>query len=140
MSNTIFACSPRKARPMTSLTCSSRQARRQRVHWMHASRLTAIAGWDRSCAGCARAAKRGLPTPSRADHWSTSLWRVYSASGMSDCSSSSTSFCDLTARSLSVVTFMPGAAARQHEGASTRSPAISTMQARQLPTASSPGL
>jgi formate dehydrogenase major subunit len=43
-------------------------------------------------------------------------------------------------RSLSVVTFMPGAALRQHDGASVRSPSISTMQARQLPTASSPGL
>ena len=63
MSKTIFACSPRNARPITSLTCSSRQARRQRVHWMQASRLTAMAGCDRSCAGCARAAKRGLPTP-----------------------------------------------------------------------------
>ena len=48
MSKTIFACSPRKARPMTSLTCSSRQARTQRVHWMQASRFTAIAGCDRS--------------------------------------------------------------------------------------------
>jgi hypothetical protein len=40
MSNTIFACAPRAARPITSLACSSRQARRQRVHWMQASRLT----------------------------------------------------------------------------------------------------
>ena len=59
---------------------------------------------------------------------------------MSDCSSSSTNFCDLSARWLSVVTFMPGVAARQHAGASVRSPAISTTQARQLPTASRPGL
>ena len=59
---------------------------------------------------------------------------------MSACSSSSTSFCDFSARSLSVVTFMPGVAERQHDGASVRSPAISTTQARQLPTASSPGL
>ena len=49
----------------------------------------------------ARGAKRGLPTPSFAAHSSTSLWRVYSASGMSDSSSSSTSFCDLT-RALAV--------------------------------------
>ena len=40
---------------MTSLTCSSRQARTQRVHWMQASRFTAIAGCDRSACGCARA-------------------------------------------------------------------------------------
>ena len=31
--------------PITSLTCTSRQARTQRLHWMHASRLTRIAGW-----------------------------------------------------------------------------------------------
>ena len=122
------------------MTCSSRQARTQRVHWMHAERFTAIAGCDRSGATGARAAKRGLPTPSRAAHSSTSLWRVYSASGMSDSSSSSTSCCDLRARSLSVVTFMPSVGVRQHDGASTRSPAISTMHARQLPTLSRPGL
>src|SRR5262245_65914755 len=34
--------------PITSLTCTSRQARTQRLHWMQASRLTAIAGWLRS--------------------------------------------------------------------------------------------
>ena len=34
--------------PMTSLTCTSRQARTQRLHWMQASRLTAIATWLRS--------------------------------------------------------------------------------------------
>jgi hypothetical protein len=36
------------------LTCSSRQARTQRVHWMQASRLTAMAACDRSASGCAR--------------------------------------------------------------------------------------
>ena len=30
---------------MTSLTCTSRQARTHRPHWMQASRLTRIAGW-----------------------------------------------------------------------------------------------
>ena len=59
---------------------------------------------------------------------------------MSASSSSSTSFCDLSARSLSVLTFMPALGVRQHEGASTRSPAISTMHERQLPTASMPTL
>jgi hypothetical protein len=44
ISNTILAFSPRSARPMTSFICSSRQARRQRVHWMHAFKSTAIAG------------------------------------------------------------------------------------------------
>jgi hypothetical protein len=53
-----FACAPRKAYPMTSFTCSSRQARTQRPHWMQASRLTAIAGWLRSGAGRASRGKR----------------------------------------------------------------------------------
>ena len=107
---------------------------------MQASRLTAMAGCERSCRTCLRASKRGLPTPILAAHWSTSLLRVYSFSGMSDSSSSSTSFCDATARSLSVMTFMPAVGARQHDGANTRSPLISTMQERQLPTASMPSL
>jgi hypothetical protein len=64
---------------------------------------------------------------------------VYAFSGMSDSSSSSTSFCDLTARSLRLETFMPAVGTRQHEGASTRSPSISTTQARQFPTSSMPG-
>ena len=62
MSNTIFACWPREARPMTSFICSSRQARTQRVHWMQASRLTAMAACDRSGCTAGRGAKRGLPT------------------------------------------------------------------------------
>jgi len=39
-----------------------------------------------------------------------------------------------TARSLAVFTFMPTPGVRLHEAASTRSPSISTMQARQLPS------
>ena len=50
-SNTIFSPWPRPAMPMTSLTCTSRQARTQRLHWMQASRLTAMAGWLRSGVG-----------------------------------------------------------------------------------------
>ena len=43
-SNTILAPWPRWAMPITSLTCTSRQARTQRLQWMQASRLTRIAG------------------------------------------------------------------------------------------------
>ena len=71
-SKTIFAWSPRKASPITSLTCSSRQARTQRVHWMHASRLTAMPGWDTSAAGWVRPGNRGRPTSSFSAHWSSS--------------------------------------------------------------------
>ena len=38
------------------------------------------------------------------------------------------------ARSLAVFTFIAAAGARLHEAASTRSPSISTMQARQFPS------
>ena len=59
---------------MTSFTCSSRQARRQRVHWMQASRLTAIAGCDRSAFTCLRDSKRGLPIFSFCAQRSSSLF------------------------------------------------------------------
>ena len=57
-----------------------------------------------------------------------------SRAGWSAASSSKTISRDALARSLAVLTFMPGAGARMHEAASTRSPSISTMQARQLPS------
>ena len=101
---------------MTSLTCSSRQARTQRVHWMQASRLTAIAGCDRSGATGARAGNRGLPTSSCDAHAASSLCRVYSLSPTSESSSSRTSFCDFRTRSLSVETFIPALGARQQRG------------------------
>ena len=42
--------------------------------------------------------------------------------------------CEVTARALVLVTVIPSAGRRQHEGASTRSPSISTMHTRQLPS------
>ena len=57
-SKTILLRAPRPAMPITSLTCTSRQARTQRVQWMQASRFTAIAVWLRSGAGDCRAGKR----------------------------------------------------------------------------------
>ena len=59
-SNTIFSLWPRPAMPITSLTCTSRQARTHRLHWMQASRLTAIAIWLRSGAGSRSRAGRRL--------------------------------------------------------------------------------
>ena len=55
--------------------------------------------------------------------------------GWSATSSSITIFCAAAARALSVVTFMPMDGVRLQEAANTRSPSISTMQARQLPSA-----
>ena len=43
-------------------------------------------------------------------------------------------------RALSLVTSMPATGLRQQEGASTRSPLISTMHERQLPSGRMPGL
>ncbi len=120
---------------MTSFTCSSRQARTQRVHWMQASRFTDIAGCEASAAGWWRAAKRGLPTPSFALQKASSLPSgLRSAAGASALRSSSTIFWEWAARTELLSTSMPFAGWRQHEGASTRSPLISTMQARQLPS------
>src|SRR5712664_2736782 len=97
---------------MTSFTCTSRQARTQRVHWMQASRLTAIAGCEMSAFGWLLALNLGVPTPRRLAHDDSLFWSVYCSFGMSESSSSSTIFCE----------------------ASVRSPLISTTQARQLPS------
>src|SRR6185436_16161841 len=53
---------------------------------------------------------------------------------MSERRSSRTIFCEVSARGESVVTSIPAVGNRQHEGASARSPLISTTQARQLPS------
>src|SRR5271166_4393901 len=62
-SNTILAPWPRAAMPMTSFTCTSRQARTQRLHAMQASRLTAMAVWLRSAATRACAGNWLAPIP-----------------------------------------------------------------------------
>ena len=125
---------------MTSFTWTSRHARTQRVHWMHASRFTAIAGCERSCRGCSRRAKRGVPMPSFAFQVASSSSSLYTRSGMSAARSSTIIFCEWSARGLLLVTSMPAAGLRQHDGASTRSPLISTMHERQLPSGRMPGL
>src|SRR6266850_2919244 len=116
------------------LTCSSRQARTQRVHWMQESRLTAIPGCVKSALGWWRRAKRGLPTFRLRAQRSSSDSREYFCSGMSESSSSRIIFCAATVRAFFDSTSIPACGARQHEGASTRSPLTSTMQARQLPS------
>jgi hypothetical protein len=65
---------------------------------------------------------------------------LYTRAGTSAASISTMSFCECTARGLSLLTSMPWLGARQHDGASTRSPLISTMHARQLPSGRMPGL
>ena len=125
--------------PITSFTCTSRQARTQRLQWMQASRFTRIATWLSSSSGtCSRgrAGKRLAATPcasAMAQRW---LERSCASArgGWSASSSSITIARALTARSEAVRTTMPAAGLRMQEAASTRSPSISTMQARQLPS------
>ncbi len=123
--------------PITSLTWTSRQARTQRLHWMQASSCTAIAGWLRSGAGAACRGKRLSLTSSRSAHCQKREFGSCAAAraGWSPTSSSNTILREKRARSLAVCTFMPGVGWRTQEAASTRSPSISTMQARQLPSA-----
>jgi hypothetical protein len=123
--------------PMTSLTWTSRQARTHKPHWMQASRLTRIAGWLGSLAQRASTAGKRLPVtptasacPQKCEVGSCE----FSRSGWSATRSSMTSERAFRARSVAVRTFMPMAGVRLQEAASTRSPSISTMQARQLPS------
>ena len=82
-------------------------------------------------------AKRSLPAmPIDDAHCQNFDWLSGPASAerMLLASSSNTISRDFFARSVSVLTTMPVAGLRMHEAASTRSPPISTMQARQLPS------
>ncbi len=63
-----------------------------------------------------------------------------SIAGWSVSSSSATILRAVLARSVWVLTFMPGVGVRMQLAASTRSPSISTMQTRQLPSGRYPGL
>ena len=123
--------------PITSLTWTSRQARTHRLHSMQASSCTAIAGWLRSGAGAAWRGKRLSATSSRSAHCQKREFGSCAASrdGWSPTKSSNTSLREKRARSLAVCTFIPGAGWRTQDAAKTRSPSISTMQARQLPSA-----
>ncbi len=123
---------------MTSLTWLSRQARTQRVQWMQAARLTVMAGWLWAGSCGRRGAKRGVATPRVAHQRRSSFDKVSLCCGALASSSSRTSFCARRARSLSVRTVIPGAGSRLQAGASSRSPSISTTQARQLPSGRSP--
>ena len=136
-SKTIFACVPRWAMPMTSLTWTSRQARTQSVQLMQASRLTAIAGWLGSASGATLRPKRVSETPIRSAHCHSfeSASCASARPGWSAIRSSNTMRRADAARSEAVSTVMPSLGLRMQDAASTRSPSISTIQARQLPSA-----
>jgi hypothetical protein len=128
--------------PITSLTWTSRQARTQAPQVMQASRLTAIAGLLTSNPVSAPSpnldGNRSEPEmPIVPAHSQNADW----LSGLSSCgrmslaSSSNTISRDFCARSVSVRTTMPSVGRRMQEAARVLSPSISTMQARQFPSA-----
>ena len=96
-----------------------------------------MAGWLRSASGVARWPKRLADTFMRSaqaqnfDCGSCDVSRL----GWSEINSSNTICRAVLARSETAFTFMPGDGLRMQLAASTRSPSISTMQARQLPSA-----
>ena len=103
---------------------------------MQASRLTRIAGWDGSCVQRASVGNRLSVTAvlsAQVQKLLVGSCEVARA-GWSATKSSITMWRAFLARSDCEWTFIPTAGMRLQEGASTRSPSISTMQTRQLPS------
>src|SRR5258708_29637864 len=102
---------------------------------MQASRLTAIAVWLRSGETRPCAGNWLTPIPilsAQLQNFDCGSCAV-SRSGWSASRRSNTILREALARSDAVFTFMPAAGMRMQLAANTRSPSISTMQARQLP-------
>ena len=96
-----------------------------------------MAGCERSDAGACRLPKRLVPTSMRSaqdQNFDCGSCEV-SRAGWSAISNSNTILRAVAARWLLAFTFMPSVGLRMQLAASTRSPSISTMQARQLPSA-----
>ena len=96
-----------------------------------------MAGWLGSWAQRSVVGKRLSVTPVRSAQFQKALvgsWLVARA-GWSATSSSMTMLRAFVARSVLVWTFIPTAGRRLQEGARVRSPSMSTMQTRQLPSA-----
>jgi hypothetical protein len=126
--------------PITSLTCTSRQARTHSPHWMQASRLTRMATWLSSSSGMRillQLGKAAFETPlaSAMSHRCAgavmrrlALWLI----GQQHLDHH-------LARALLARGAVGGhdhalGGWRMQEAASVRSPSTSTMQARQLPS------
>ena len=95
-----------------------------------------MAAWLGSGAQRSAEGKRLVVTPvlsAQLQSFELGSWEV-SRAGWSATRSSITILRAFAARSVAVLTFMPGAGVRMQEAASTRSPSISTMQTRQLPS------
>ena len=130
--------------PITSLTCTSRQARTHRPHWMQASRLTT------SQRGCRRAAECGLfqlgesglsrRLRSAISHKCEDLSWATQRSGWSASSISQPSYARSVARLELVVTTIPSRRSRMQEATKRARPRLSTMQARQLPSGRYPAV
>ena len=97
-----------------------------------------MAVWLESGAGdLGRGGSRLSVTDMRSAHCQSCEFASWATArcGWSATSSSMIMARALSARSLFVVTFMPGVGVRMQLAASTRSPSISTMHARQFPSA-----
>src|SRR5580692_4707404 len=108
---------------------------------MQESRFTRMAGWLESACQRAAAVKRLCVTATKsACRQKCEVGSCDAARcGWSATSNSITMARAFAARSVAVLTFMPTPGARMHEAASTRSPSISTMHARQFPSGRYPG-
>ena len=107
---------------------------------MQASSATWMAGWERS-AGRGEGAGASVAASAGSCICSTSSQKWLERSGLSAragwCSSSSSSTPSRACRAraeLALCTTMPARASRMQDAARVRSPSISTMQARQLPS------
>src|SRR6516164_5562152 len=106
--------------PITSLTCTSRQARTQSPQLMQASRLTRMALWLASVAGRSPFGKHEASRPIllvQDQNLDSGSWEPARA-GWSAKSSSNTIARDFFARSVAVWTFMPADGVRMQEAAS----------------------
>ncbi len=109
MSNTTCTAAPRPAKPITSLCCTSRQARFAQAAGDAESSATCIAGCDRSGAGRGSAGKRERRTPRPfrpAREGGVGIARP--GPGRSARSSSNTMRRAASARAVAVRTSMPG--------------------------------
>ena len=135
-SNVILDSDPRKEYPITSWTCSSRQALTQRPHWMQSLRFTDIAWLVLSDGNCARVAKRFsfnsnvLVKAASSESVSISDELIL----VSDAKSSTTSRWLNLALLLVDLTSIPFVGCLQQDAAKARSPSISTTHALQFPS------
>ena len=126
--------------PITSLTCTSRQAITHKLQLIHDCKLTRIALLLLSAQGLMVVSKRACVASTANKSAIAQKCELLSGdssrAGWSVAKSSNTILRDTWARSdVALVTTMPSLGERKQEAANTRSPSISTIHTRQLPSA-----